>query len=174
VLILGGIPSVFNMVAAHIIRAEGRSREASLGLSMGSILNILLDPIFIFVFGMELRGAAMATCLSNCVTTVYFICYLRKIRHATVISLAPQFFTLDRRVVLPVLRLGLPSALQMLLSMVSNMVLNNVLAEFHKTAVAGIGICKKVDSIPTYVLLGITQGVVPLLAYNHGAGNRER
>ena len=174
VLILGGIPSVFNMVAAHIIRAEGRSREASLGLSMGSILNILLDPIFIFVFGMELRGAAIATFLSNCVATVYFICYLRKIRHATVISLALRFFTLDRRVVLPVLRLGLPSALQMLLSMVSNMVLNNVLAGFHKTAVAGIGICKKVDSIPTYVLLGITQGVVPLLAYNHGAGNRER
>lgn len=174
VLILGGVPSVFNMVAAHIIRAEGASREASFGLSMGGILNMALDPVFIFGFGLELRGAAMATFLSNCAATVYFVCYLWKIRRTTVISLSFRHFTLERRVALPVLRVGLPSALQMLLSMVSNMVLNNVLAGFHKTAVAGIGICKKIDSIPSYVLMGITQGVVPLLAYSHGAGNRER
>lgn len=174
VLILGGVPSVFNMVAAHIIRAEGASREAGFGLSMGGILNMILDPVFIFAFGLELRGAAIATFLSNCTATGYFVWYLWKIRRTTVISLAPRYFTVERRVALPVLQVGLPSALQMLLSMVSNMVLNNVLAGFHKTAVAGIGICKKIDSIPSYVLMGITQGVVPLLSYSHGAGNRER
>lgn len=174
VLILGGVPSVFNMVAAHIIRAEGASREAGFGLSMGGILNMLLDPIFIFVFGLELRGAAMATFLSNCAATGYFVRYLWKIRCTTVISVSPRHFALERSITLPVLRVGLPSALQMLLSMVSNMVLNNVLSDFHKTAVAGIGICKKIDSIPTYVLLGITQGVVPLMAYSHGSGNLER
>ncbi|MBQ7777345.1 MAG: MATE family efflux transporter [Oscillibacter sp.] len=174
VLILGGVPSVFNMVAAHIIRAEGASREASIGLSMGGILNMVLDPVFIFAFGMELRGAAIATFLSNCASTVYFVRRLWKIRRTTVISLSPRHFTLERQVAVPVLQVGLPSALQMLLSMVSNMVLNNVLSGFHKTAVAAIGICKKIDSIPIYVLMGITQGVVPLLAYSHGAGNRER
>ena len=75
VLILGGGSSTFNLVAAHFIRAEGASKEASFGLSMGGLINIVLDPFFIFPFGLglELRGAAVATFLSNCATSVYFV-----------------------------------------------------------------------------------------------------
>lgn len=174
VLILGGLPSAFNMTIAHFIRAEGDSRAASFGLSMGGLLNILLDPIFIFPLGMGVAGAAMATFLSTCATSLYFIGYLVRHRTGTVIALAPRFFAPNREIFSGVVRTGLPSALQMLMSTLSNMVLNNVLGSFDKTAIAGIGICKKIDSVPSYILLGMTQGTVPLLAYNHSAGNKER
>lgn len=176
VLMLGGIPSTFNMVIGHLIRAEGASKEASFGLSMGCILNMILDPVFIFQFGfgLGLEGAAIATFISNCATTVYFAWYLYKIRNKTVISLSPRHFTMDKTISVSVLQIGLPSALTMLLSSVSNMVLNNVIVGYDSAAIAAIGICKKVDSFPAYTLLGITQGVVPLLAYNHGAKNHDR
>lgn len=175
-LILGGGSSTFNLVAAHFIRAEGASKEASFGLSMGGLINIVLDPFFIFPFGLglELRGAAVATFLSNCATSVYFVFYLWRIRGRTVISLSPQHVTLEKSVSLGVLQIGLPSALQMLLSTASNMVLNHVIVGFDEAAMAGVGICKKVEGIPAYTLMGTAQGVVPLLAYNHGAKNSER
>lgn len=174
VAVLGGLPSVFNMVAAHLIRAEGASKEASLGLSMGGVINMMLDPVFIHVLGLQLKGAAVATFLSNCITSIYFILYLRRVRNKTVLSFSPRHFTLERSVAAPVLLIGLPSALQMLLSTVSNTVLNNTIVPFGESAVAAIGICKKVDSIPAYMLLGVTQGMVPLIAYNYGSGNLGR
>ncbi len=176
VLTLGGTPATFNLVAAHFIRAEGASKAASFGLSMGGVLNIILDPFFIFPFGLglELRGAAAATFLSNCVTSAYFIFYQWKMRRRTVISLSPRHFSLEKEASLGVLQIGLPSALQMLLSTASNMVLNHVVVGFGGAAVAGVGICKKVEGIPAYTLLGTAQGVVPLLAYNYGAKNQER
>lgn len=81
------------------------------------------------------------------------------------ISLSPQHVTLEKSVSLGVLQIGLPSALQMLLSTASNMVLNHVIVGFDEAAMAGVGICKKVEGIPAYTLMGTAQGVVPLLAY---------
>lgn len=176
VLRLGAVPSVFNMVSAHFIRAEGASKVAGFGLSLGGILNMVLDPFFILPFGLglELRGAAMATFLSNCVGSIYFLCFLVKIRRTTALSFSTGHFSLKGGTLGAVLTTGLPSALQMLLSSISNTALNHLITGFGEYAVAALGICKKVDSIPGYTLMGITQGAVPLVAYNHGAGHDAR
>lgn len=176
VMVIGAIPSTFNMAVAHLIRAEGASKEASFGLSMGGILNIILDPIFIFPFGfgLQVEGAAVATCLSNCVVSIYFLVYLYRSRHKSMLSLSPRNYTIEKKIAVPIILGGLPSAIQMLMSSVSNLVLNNVIVGFSESAIAGVGICKKVDAIPAYIIAGITQGVVPLMAYNFGSGNRKR
>ena len=77
---IGALPTVMNAELAHLIRAEGYSKQAGAGMAAGGILNIILDPIFIFGFGMEIRGAAIATMLSNLIATCYFILFIRSIR----------------------------------------------------------------------------------------------
>ena len=176
VLTFGALPSVFNMMVAHFIRAEGSSRAASFGLTLGGLLNMVLDPFFILPFGLglELWGGALATFLSNCVGSGYFIWLLWRSRNTTALCYSPRAFSLRGGELGTVLSTGLPSALQMLLSSVSNMVLNHVIVGYGERAAAALGICKKVDSIPAYTLMGITQGAVPLVAYNYGAKNRRR
>ncbi len=176
VFTIGGFLSVFNMAVSHLIRGEGASTKASFGLSMGGIVNMILDPFFILPFGLGLgiRGAAIATCLANLLTCVYFLCYLLRNRESTVVTLSPASFRLDRELMAGIFSSGLPSAIQSFMSTVSNVVLNHILVGYGETVIAGLGICKKVDSIPAYTIMGFAQGTVPLVAYNYGAGNRER
>lgn len=82
---VGAVPTVLSATLAHLVRAEGYSKQASIGMTMGGILNIILDPIFIFIFKLDVAGAAIATMLSNLIATVYFIILILKQRGSTVI-----------------------------------------------------------------------------------------
>ena len=76
IIVLGGIPSILSMTMAHLLRSEGYAKQASFGLSMGGVLNIILDPLFMFVLlepGLEVTGAALATMLSNVCSLLYFL-----------------------------------------------------------------------------------------------------
>lgn len=171
VVVLGAVPTVFNMIIANMIRAEGFSLQASIGLSIGGILNIVLDPIFVLPFGfnMEIKGAAIATLISNAITTIYFLILLIIIRKKTTISFVPKRMFETKKIGLEVIFTGIPSALQTMLSAVSNLVLNSLIISYGEVAEAAIGITKKVDAIPFGIITGLSQGSAPLMAYNNGA-----
>lgn len=175
-VVCGGIFSIFNMLTANIIRGEGMSKQASFGLSLGGIMNIILDPFFVlsFGFGMEIKGAAAATFLSNIITTLYFGFLLWKQRENSVVSVNPRGAFSDVSMQKDILLAGLPSALQALLSAVSNITLNSLIIDYGEAAEAAIGITKKIDAIPLGALTGLAQGTVPLIAYNYGAKNHKR
>ena len=175
--IVGGFPTILNPLLAHLVRSEGASKEASFGVSMGGVLNLFLDPLFMFVIlpdGQEVAGAAIATMLSNCAASVYFIVYILRRRKTSVLSLNPGEFSLKDNIPSDVLTIGLPSFLMTVLSSASNAVVNNLIAEASSTAVAGMGIAKKVNMLSFRVSTGVTQGSLPLIAYNHSAGNYKR
>ncbi|MCX7026792.1 MAG: MATE family efflux transporter, partial [Spirochaetes bacterium] len=174
VLIIGSVPTVLGMLFGHIVRSEGGAKQASIGMSIGGILNIVLDPIFIFPLGLGVKGAAMATMLSNCVTVVYFLIYLRRIRGKTIISLNPKEITLQRHLIASVASVGLPASLQTILSLTSNTVLNNLASGYGSAALAAAGIVKKIDMIPMNVTTGISQGVLPFIGYNYAAKRFDR
>lgn len=176
VLVFGGLPSMFNMTFAHLIRAEGYSRQASIGLSFGGILNMILDPIFILpsFLGLELEGAAQATFISNMAATAFFIIFYLRRKSKLTISIRRFDGTFRPATAKDVLKFGFPASLQMLLNTVSNMVLNNIIMLSGAAAMAGVGICKKLDAIPFCIIMGISQGVVPMMAYNYGARNIRR
>lgn len=176
VFVIGGIPTVMNMFLAHIIRAVGASKQAAIGMSLGGILNIILDPLFIFSWGlgMNITGAALATCISNAVAACYFLLFLWRKHRETVLSLHPRDFRCGRKAAGRVFFIGVPSALQVFLSVVSNAVLNNLMSAYMSTAVAALGIVKKVDMFPTSIVQGLSNGVLPLMAYNYSSGNRKR
>jgi putative MATE family efflux protein len=169
VLVIGGVPTVLGMLFGHLVRSEGSAKQASIGMSFGGILNIILDPIFIMTFGMGVRGAAIATMISNCATVCYFLVYLYRRRGKTFISFVPREFDQELHIAGRVASVGLPASLQTLLSLTSNTVLNNLASGYGSTALAAVGIVKRIDMLPMNVTVGISQGVLPFIGYNFAA-----
>lgn len=171
---IGAVPTVLNAGLAHLIRSEGYAGQASFGVAFGGILNMLLDPIFIFLFQMQITGAAIATMLSNAAATVFFLVFLFKIRKHTTITPSPKYVTFGSGIPLEVLSVGLPSFVMTLMSTVSNLTLNKMIATYSNEAVAGMGIAKKIDLMAFAIAQGMTQGTLPLIGYNYSSGDRRR
>ncbi len=171
---IGAIPTVLNAGLAHLIRTEGYAKQAGFGVAFGGILNIVLDPIFIFAFHMEITGAAIATMLSNTAAMLYFFLFLYKIRKKTVITPNPKYYSIADGILGDVVIGGLPSFLMMMLGCLSNSILNRLVTSYSNEAMAGMGIAKKIDMIAFSVAQGMTQGVLPLIAYNYASGNQKR
>ena len=174
VIVIGALPTVISAVFAHLVRAEGYSRQASFGVGMGGILNMILDPIFISVFHLEIAGAAIATLLSNLAAVAYFLLLIRRKKDQLVLSMRPQDVTLTRKIPSEVLLVGLPSAIMNISGVLSNICMNRLMASYGDEAVAGIGIAKKVDVLNYAVATGMSQGVIPLIGYNYSAKNYRR
>lgn len=171
---VGAVPTVLSACLAHLIRSEGYSKQASIGIAMGGILNMLLDPLFIFVFGLKIEGAAIATMLSNLAAAIYFLCFVYRIRKKSVLSPLPKYFTLKHRIPFETVSVGFPSFMMICMGFISNAVLNKLVASYSSEAIAGMGIAKKIDMLAFAIANGMTQGVLSLIAYNYASGNRKR
>lgn len=184
VVVIGAVPATLSMTMAQLLRSEGFASKASFGLGLGGVLNIALDPLFMFVIlepGNEVKGAAIATTLSNVVVLVYYIVNYFVIKNRTVISLNPKRALLKSRYIKSVFAVGIPSALGSLLACVANIVINNLAANYKDIVpgvddvpVASIGIAKKIDMLPMNVGFGLCQGMMPLVAYNFASGDHKR
>ncbi|MDR3332105.1 MAG: MATE family efflux transporter [Synergistaceae bacterium] len=174
--ILGGVPTMMNLTLAHFIRADGAAKQAGFALSAGGVLNMLLDPVFIFDWGLNLgvTGAAIATFISNVAVLLYFVFSLVKNRATSAVTPIPRHFTFARDISLGVIGTGMPGMLQTLLASVSNTVLNQLAKPFGSAAISAFGIAKKLDQIPMSITIGMSQGIVPLMGYSHSAGRPER
>lgn len=168
-MVIGGIPTILSAVLAHLIRSTGQSKVSSYGITIGAILNMVLDPLFMFVLlpkGNEVIGAAIATAISNAVAMVYFILYIMRHRESTIFQFSTKK---DREVastMLDILKCGIPSFFLLAAGQVSNFFLNGMLADMGSSAaVAGIGVVRKIDSLAYAVNQGITQGMLPIVAY---------
>ena len=181
VIVFGAVPATLSMTMAHLLRSEGFASKASLGLGLGGVINIVLDPIFMFVLlepGNEVKGAAIATMISNVVVLIFFIFVYLQIRKKTVLSLNPRKALLKKHYVKSVFAVGVPSALGSLLACLSNIVINNLASSYSylygDVPVASIGIAKKIDMLPMNVGFGLCQGMMPLVAYNFASGDHNR
>ena len=172
--VIGGIPTSLSILMGNLFRSEGRVAFASIGMAMGGIINIALDAVFVLGLGMGIEGAAIATMISNVIVIIYNFIVFAKIRHKTVISLNPKHFTFNKSISIPVVSVGIPSFVSLMLVCVSNAVLMNLASDYHYTAVAALGIVKKIDTIPLNVGLGLSQGILPIVAYNYAAKNYKR
>lgn len=174
-VVLGGLFTVSASVSANIIRAEGSAGTASRGLALGGILNILLDPLFILpeFLGMGAEGAGLATALSNVISALFLlVCLLRK--RQSVICIDPRLIRSTREHIRPILSIGFASAIQLMLTMVGVAAQAKFVSAYTTEAVAALGIVKKLDQLPLYFTIGVSVGLLPLLAYNHAAGNEQR
>ena len=176
-VVIGGLPTAMNTLLSHLIRAEGKSLQASLGIMIGGILNVGLDPLFMFVIlkpGQEVLGAALATMLSNCGALIYFVILILANRKKMVLSVKPEKAMFAKRIPLDVISIGIPACLMTLCENISYAILDSLMAANGIAAQAGIGVAKKVNMLAHCVVRGMAQGVLPLIGYNFASGNRKR
>ena len=191
VFVIGGIPTVAGLILGHLVRAVGKTKEASIGLSLGGILNIILDPIFIFEkgdtifngaltmpfgFGMDVSGTAVATMISNTISMLYFFVVLISIRKTTVLSINPKRFSLEKNVAFDTCAVGFTAAISVLLVSVSIAVLNGLLLGHENGNIlsAAYGVTSKCGTIALHISIGIAQCVMPLIGFSYGAKNYKR
>ena len=172
----GAVPAILNVVMAYLVRSEGAAMHASIGTMSGCLLNIVLDPIFILPWGLNMGagGAGLATFISNCVACLYFFVLLLIKRGKTYVCINPKKFSFRHDIVSGVCAVGIPASIQNLLNVTGMTILNNFSSAYGADAVAAIGICQKIYMVPMYVSQGISQGVMPLVSYNYSSGNVAR
>lgn len=175
-VLLGSAPSILNVVLAYLVRAEGSSLHASIGTMCGCLLNIVLDPIFILPWGLNLgaAGAGCATCLSNTVACLYFFVLLFMKRGKTYVCIKPSMFRPSKQIVKGVCGVGIPASIQNLLNVTGMTILNNFTSAYGSDPVAAMGIAQRVNMVPFQIAMGFSQGIMPLISYNYTSGNIKR
>ena len=178
-VVLGSVPTILSMSMPQLLRNAGYSKEAGLGVGLGSLLNVGLDPLFMFVIlpqGYEVLGAGIATMLSNVCSFIYFIVIFRKVRSVTVLKVSFRREKLERAHLKSLYMVGVPAAVSIFLFDLVTIVINRLVTGYgdHVAPLAAMGIVLKLERIPINVGLGVCLGMVPLIAYNFGAGNIKR
>ena len=176
-VVVGGIPSTVALTMSHLIRSAGYSKESGIGLALGGVSNIFLDILFMFVIlpeGNEVTGAAIATCLSNVISLVYFIIVYAKLRNKAPLTLSIKLVKISKSLMADVFAIGLPSAITALLANITSIIKNNLTAGYGDIELAAYGIVMKADMLPLNIGMGLCQGMMPLVAYNYAAKNYPR
>ena len=177
VVIIGAPPTLLANTMSTMLRNVGYSKEAGFGVSLGGLLNVGLDPLFMFVLlpkGYEVLGAALATLLSNLVSFVYFIVIYQKVRSKTVLALPRRIERVQKSSMRAIFSVGVPAALSLLLYDLTNIIINKLSSGHGDIELAAMGIILKVERLPLNICVGICLAMMPLVAYNFASGDRQR
>ena len=177
-VVCGAIPTILNVVMGYMVRSEGAALHASIGTMSGCVLNIILDPIFIFGLQMGMRGAALATIIGQIVS---FCISLRYMFHFKTIRLTKESFHMTGRHIENIFKFGASACFNQIAMTIVQIVLNNTLSHYGAQSVYGgdiplacAGIITKVNMIFMSFVIGISQGIQPIIGFNYGAEKYER
>ena len=176
-VVLGAVPTVMVMCMPQLLRNAGYSGESGFGVILGNLINIVLDPLFMFVIlppGKEVLGAGIATLISNIISFGYFLFVFKKLSKKTVLSIPTRLVKLPPEYKKSLYSVGIPAAFSIFLFDLVTIVINRLASAYGDIPLASIGIVLKLERIPVNIGLGVCLGMVPLIAYNYGAGNKER
>lgn len=171
-LAIGAPVMIFTTAISGIIRAEGSIKEGMYGNLISTVSNMILDPIFILVFGMGAGGAAIATVLANVIGAVYYILYIRFSNTNNTLNLV--YACKKPLAIGSIIAIGLPNAMSSILVGFASAIANQLLVQYGTDAVAAMAAAGKATMVISMIQMGITMGVQPLLAYNYGAKNISR
>ena len=173
IYLLGSIFVLIVLGMNTFITTQGFAKFAMLTTVIGAVINIILDPIFIFVFGLGVKGAALATILSQCVGCIWVIKFLTGKK--TILKLQIKNLRLKGAVILPCLALGISSFIMLSTESLLSISFNSSLSKYGgDLAVGAMTIITSVSQLITLPLSGICQGAQPIISFNFGAGNKDR
>ena len=161
-----------SFVLNNILRSEGHAKFAMIGITTGGILNVILDPIFIFTFGLGIKGAAVATALSQLTSFLILLSYF--VMHKTTTRLGIHRLSRNPMTYLQIVKNGLPSFSRQGLASIASILLNKQAMLYGDAAVAAMAIVTKIFQMLFSVLIGFGQGYQPVVGFNYGAGIMER
>lgn len=173
IIIFGFLFQSLNITGNNIIRAEGKPRASMYVLILGAVLNIILDPVFIFVFKMGVRGAAIATVLSQIFSTLYIFLYF--IYGKSIFKINLKMFKPDSFIIREILKIGFPSFLMSIVDSMIFILFNRAIIRYGSDLyIAIMGIAIRVWDITIMPIIGISQGFSTITGFNYGAGKFER
>ena len=176
VIVCGAVPTVLSMTMGTLLRNVGCASQAGFGGALGGVVNILLDPLFMFVLlppGHEILGAGIATALSNVISVAYYLIVILRMKNP-ILDLAPRDLWLDGNQLRTFFAVGLPAAMGPFLFDLDYIVLDRLMSGYSDIALAAIGIVLKAERLPLNIGVGLCLGMVPLAAYNYSSGNCRR
>lgn len=175
-IVMGCSFALFGQIMLErLLQGTGRSLLSMYTQGLGAIVNIILDPVFIFVFDMGVAGAAIATVIGQ-ICGMLLAAYFN-VKKNTDITLRVKGFRPDWRLIGSIYAIGLPSVIMMAIGSVMTFLMNKILITYHsakETAATAFGIYFKLNSFVFMPVFGLNNGVVPIVAYNYGAQNRRR
>lgn len=169
---LGAPFIILTLIPTNQLRTEGLSKNVMICSMTGSIVNLILDPLFIFGMGMGAAGAAIATVLGNVVTDILFVVCIRK--KSQKLTVNPRMIKIERATAAAILAIGLPSSINNLMNSFGTALLNRSLIVYGADKVAAMGIAGKVISLVTMIMISFAFGAQALIGYNYGAENKTR
>ncbi len=158
--------------SSNLQRGEGAANASMAGHLIGTIANIILDPIFILGFGWGVAGAAAATVLGNALALVYYVIYF--LRAKTMLSIDITKVRVSDHIASSVVSIGFPSSLNQLLMSFANVIMNITITQYGDIPLAAMNVALKANMIVVFVQMGLCMGVQPLFGYNYGSGNKKR
>lgn len=164
--------NVFNVAMNNIVSSEGAARTAMLALMSGAVLNVILDPIFIYTLGLGVSGAAIATALSQMVSSAIYITYILRKKSVFTFHIRECRFSGD--ILSEILKIGVPTLLFQLLTSISIAMINDAAKEYGGSALAAMGPVTKILSMGTLIVYGFLKGFQPIAGYSYGAKKYER
>ena len=172
VILAGSIFTMGSYTTGALLRSEGSVKYSMTGMIVGTIMNIVLDPLFIFTLNMQIRGAAIATILSN--AAGFGVSLLYYARQKTVLQPSVKYISPTKEILFEIYWVGVPASLETLLTSAAYTVNNNLAVNYSELTVTAMGIAQKVLSLGNYVYQGFASGTQPIMGYNYGAKNPDR
>ena len=169
---LGSTFIIVSLTPSNLIRTEGLATSSMVGTIIGSVVNIILDPLFIFTLNMGAGGAALATILGYFVSDIVFL-YLTKTK-AKRLTLSIKEAKIPKKIIKDIFVIGIPASLTNIVASLGQTLMNRSLIVYGNENVAAMGIALKVNMIILLVMVGFAFGAQPLLGFNYGAHNTER
>lgn len=169
---LGSTFIIVSLTPSNLIRTEGLATSSMVGTIIGSVVNIILDPLFIFTLNMGAGGAALATILGYFVSDLVFL-YLTKTK-AKRLTLSIKEAKIPKKIIKDIFVIGIPASLTNIVASLGQTLMNRSLIVYGNENVAAMGIALKVNMIILLVMVGFAFGAQPLLGFNYGAHNTER
>lgn len=168
----GGPFIMFGTAFGNILRGEGAAKESMIGNMIGTLTNIVLDPIMILMLNWGVVGAAVATVIGNMAASAFYLIYF--LRKKSSLSIRLKDFHMGDRIATGVMSIGIPASLNNILMSCANIILNQVLISYGDTPVAAMGVASKANMLVVLLQIGLCAGIQPLIGYNYGARNKKR
>jgi multidrug efflux pump len=172
VMLLGAIPVMLNFMGGQLLRSEGAAMPSITGMMIGTVVNVILDPVFIFGLKLGILGAGVATVLGNLAAMGYYAWYY--LSGKSLLRIKTAYVSREAQIWKEIFLIGIPASLSQLLSSVALILLNNQAKAYGDTALAGMGVAAKLMFIGTFIFMGFAAGCQPLIGYNYGAKNYDR
>lgn len=169
---IGAAAIIFGLVPSNILRTEGLAAQAMAGSIIGSVANIVLDPVFIFVLKQGAAGAAIATVIANLIADAYYIYAI--VRKAKRLSVSQSFVKISGKMIGNIFVIGIPASITNLMQSFMIMMTNHYLLPYGNDKIAAMGIALKANMITALILVGFAFGGQPLIGYNYGSKNSKR